>query len=129
MANPVPVIVTFFDPANNPIAGGTVTFDLTVDISIAGSGQVCAGRQTSATLDATGSAIVNLWPTDTALVTSPSAAAAYIVTAYNAAGLQVWKGTLQVGNTVGQQYLLLEDGTPILLESGFPAAFLLESSS
>lgn len=128
MASTVPVIVTFFDPANNPIAGGKVTFDLTVDIAIGNSGQVCAGTQTSATLDSTGSALVNLWPTDTALVTSPAAAAAYIVTAYNAAGLQVWKGSLQVGSTVGPQYLLLEDGTPLLLESGFPAAFLLESS-
>jgi len=124
MASQVPVILTFFDPANNPLVGGTVTFDLQVDMSD-GTVQICAGRQTSATLDATGSAQVMLWPTD---VMSP-AGTVYFVNAYNAAGLLAWKGQISVGNSVPPLYLLLEDGTPILLESGFPNAFLLEASS
>jgi hypothetical protein len=72
------------DPSGAPIAGGTVTFLLSYDLSTATSGgvQVSAGRKVSATLDGNGSCTVTLYRTD---ILSP-AGAVYDVRVYTAKG-------------------------------------------
>lgn len=116
MATQQVVIVNFQDCAGNPLANGTVTFRLTTDVSSAVSGgpNVCAGQLVSNTLDSTGSVAETLWT------------GTYFVTAYTAQGLSAWSGQLIVA-AGGADYLLLEDGSVIWLESGAPDAILLET--
>lgn len=124
MPSQVTVIVSFQDPSGAPIAGGSVTFDLSIDISssVSGGPQVSAGRQVTATLDSTGTAIVSLWPND--LIGSGSV---YFVQAFTALGQPVWSGQ-KTFNTGGgnNSYILLEDSSLIWLESGEPDAILTE---
>jgi hypothetical protein len=117
-----PIILTFQDPAGNPIVGGRADIRLQQDISAATAGgpQVGAGRLISVPIDSQGVAFVNLWPTDTMFP-----AAVYFVQAYNSLGLLVWSGEMKVTGTAAS-YILLENGTPILMESGAPNALLTE---
>jgi hypothetical protein len=91
MANQITAVLSFQDPAGNPLAGGSVTFDLSFDLSAAVSGgpQVSAGRTVTATLDNTGTCIVNLWPNSL----QPSGSV-YFVKAYAADGQPAWEGQL-----------------------------------
>jgi hypothetical protein len=116
------VVLTFQDPQGNPLAGGRADIQLQQDISAGTSGgpQVCAGQLISVTLDSTGTGVVQLWPTD---VMFP--AAVYFVRAFTSLGQPVWQGQMTVGGT-SPQYILLEDGTLIWLESGEPDAILME---
>ncbi len=87
------VSLTFQDPSGTPLALGSVTFRLQVDIStFANSGpQVSAGRVVTAALDSSGSCTVLLWPNN---LLAP--ASIYFVTAYTAQGQPVWRGELTV---------------------------------
>jgi hypothetical protein len=91
----IPVVLTFFDPAGNPLAGGSVRITLSADISTATSGgpQVTAQRTVVATLDDNGIVIVNLWPNSTL---SPTGTV-YFVQAFTAEGQPAWDGQLTVG--------------------------------
>lgn len=117
----VTVILTFQDPAGNPVANGRADINLQQDIStaLAGGPQVAAGRTVSVPLDASGVGVASLYPTATM---TPSAV--YFVTAYTAQGQPVWKGEITVGS--GDSYILLEDGSLIWLESGEPDAIFTE---
>jgi hypothetical protein len=121
------VIVTFQDPSGQPLAGGEVTFQLSVDIStsLAGGPQVSAGRLTRATLDSTGSAIVQLWPND---ILSP-AGSVYFVQAYTVLGEYAWSGQLIVlSSGSGVDFLLQETGAPnLFLLEDTVGAILLEN--
>lgn len=96
MASPSKQSVTlvFQDPAGNPLAGGSVTFMLNVDISTAASSgpQVAAQSTVTATLDGSGSCTVDLWPNN---VLSP-AGSVYFVNAYAADGQPAWSGQMTV---------------------------------
>lgn len=115
MATQQPYILTFQDPAGNPLAGGRVEFRLNVDISTASSSgpQICAGRIATATLDNNGSCVVSLWPNDTLL---PSGSV-YVVTAYTALGEPAWSGQI-TATTSTTGYILQEDGSVIVTEDG-----------
>ena len=120
------IIQSFQDPAGNPLAGGKATFSLSIDISTGASSgpQVAAGRTVTATLDNTGTCFVQLWPNDTL---SPPGSV-YFVAAYTAQGQPAWRGELTVSATGSPNYILLEDGSLILLEPGGPLdGILLES--
>jgi hypothetical protein len=88
------VTLVFQDPAGNPIANGSVRIRLQVDVSTATSGgpQVSAGRMLEASLDASGSVTISLWPNSTTV----PANSVYFLTAYTALGQPVWKGELTV---------------------------------
>ena len=87
------VTLTFQDPSGQPLALGSVTFRLQVDIStFADNGpQISAGRLTTATLDSSGSCTVLLWPNN---LLAP--ASIYFLTAYTAEGQPAWRGELTV---------------------------------
>lgn len=87
------VTLVFQDAAGNPVAFGSVTLRLQVDISTAtpSGPQVSAGRLVTATLDSSGSLTVDLWPNNT---TTP--ASVYFVQCYTVHGQPVWKGELTV---------------------------------
>ena len=93
MPSKVPVTVTFQDPSGTPIADGSVTFSLNIDISAAASDgpQIAAGRIVTATLDSSGSATVDLWPND--LISTGSV---YFVEAFSAQGEPAWNGQMTV---------------------------------
>jgi len=94
MATKQSVTLTFVDPADTPLAGGSVHIMLSVDIStVAANGpQISAQRVVKATLDGSGSCTVLLWPNN---LLSP-AGSVYFVTAYTALGQHAWSGQLTV---------------------------------
>lgn len=116
------VFLTFQDPAGNPLAGGSVVFRLSVDISTATNGgpQIAAGRDVKADLDSNGSCIVLLWPNDNLF---PSGSV-YFTTAYTAQGQPAWQDELTIATST-DAFLLQEDGSLFLLEDG-TGALLLE---
>jgi hypothetical protein len=119
----VPVPLNFQDAAGNPLANGTVTFRLSMDISagLASGPQVSAGIVTTLTLDANGSGTALLYPNDTMV----PAGTIYFVSAYTFQGQLAWQGQITVATT---DYLLQEDGSSLfLLESSPIDAILLES--
>jgi hypothetical protein len=87
------VTFNFQDPAGRPLALGSVTFRLQVDIStFSDSGpQISAGRLVTASLDSSGSCTVLLWPNN---LLAP--ASIYFVVAYTAQGQPAWRGELTV---------------------------------
>jgi len=88
------VTLSFFDPAGNPLAGGSVRLTLNIDISTAvvNGPQIAAQRTTETTLDDEGSGTVDLWPND---VLFP-AGSVYFVEAYSAEGQPAWSGQMTV---------------------------------
>lgn len=94
MATKQSVTLTFLDPSNTPLAGGSVVFRLNYDISVMTSGgpQVSAKRAVTVTLDDSGSCTVPLWPNN---ILFP-ANSIYFVTAYTAQGQPAWSGELTV---------------------------------
>jgi hypothetical protein len=88
-------VLAFYDPSGAPLANGSVTFDLSFDISTASAGgtQVAARRQVVATLDANGICSVNLWANNT-----DDNGSVYFVNAYTAQGQgqPVWSGQITV---------------------------------
>lgn len=94
MATKQSVSLTFLDPSNAPLAGGSVVFRLNYDISAVTSGgpQVSAKRTVTVVLDDNGSCTVSLWPNN---LLSPTNSI-YFVTAYTAQGQPAWSGELTV---------------------------------
>lgn len=120
------IIMSFQDPSGNPIANGTVTVRLQVDISAATSGgpQVSAGRIVSVLLDDTGTGNFLLWPND---VTFP-AGSVYFLKCYTSLGQPVWSGELTVAQ--GATNYLLQEGSGefvFLLEDSSIDAIILET--
>jgi len=84
----------FFDAANNPLAGGTVTFDLGTDAHvIGGTGvQVLAGRQVAVILDSNGRIPPNtaIWSNSILSNDGMGNLTIYHIRAYNVQGLLSW---------------------------------------
>jgi hypothetical protein len=121
----IPVVLAFFDPAGNPLAGGSVRITLSADISTASSGgpQVTAQRTVAVTLDDNGTAVVSLWPNSTL---SP-AGTVYFVQAFTAEGQPAWDGQLTVGSGGGgPDYILTEGDVGIILLEGGVGGILTE---
>ena len=78
----------FQDPGGNPLASGTLSLRLTLDVA-QGSNQIAAGRWTTLALDANG----NISPSPGAKLWGP---AKYQVIAYTASGLPAWVGQISV---------------------------------
>lgn len=78
----------FQDAEGNPLAGGSLVFQLSQDSSVNNGTEIAAGIKISVLLDSGGnvSGTVNIWPND---VISP-ANTFYNVTAYTANGQLVW---------------------------------------
>ncbi len=120
------VVLGFQDSLGNPLTGGTVTFDLNVDISTATAlgPQINARQTASAICDSNGVITVKLWPNDV-LVPSGSV---YFVQAYTSLGQPVWRGELKVASSGVTDYLLQEDGISVfLLETSLVDAIILET--
>jgi hypothetical protein len=88
------VSLTFQDPSGSPLVGGSVHFELSVDLStaLALGPQITAQRVVEVTLDDTGSCTVLLWPNNL-LVPANSV---YFVNAYTAEGQPAWSGQMTV---------------------------------
>lgn len=93
----VSITVTFQDASGAPLANGSVTFDLNVDISTVSSGgtQVCGSKTVKVDLDVNGSVTLSLWPNDTLF---PSGSV-YFVRAFTSSGLQVFSAQATVSHT------------------------------
>lgn len=115
------LVLTFQDPAGNPLANGSATLHLQQDISagVAGGPQVSAGRMVTLSLDSTGTGIAEIW------LPGLSPSPIYFVQAYTASGQPAWRGTITISTSL-PSFILLEDGTLIYLETGAPAAILTE---
>jgi hypothetical protein len=115
------VVISFQDPAGNPLANGYVKLRLQQDISAAFTGgpQIAAGRTVTIQLDENGIGVVKLWQTTNLFPTT-----SFFAEAYTAKGQPCWQGNITVG--VGASYILLEDGSLILLETGGPNGILTE---
>lgn len=124
---PVPpisnVVLNFQDPSGGPLAFGYVELRLSQDASaqFAGGPQIAAGRLVTVPLDATGTCIANIRPTEGLLP-----AVTYQAQAFTAHGQPVWRGNLVIALNQ-PSYILLEDGTLIYLETGGGSAILTES--
>lgn len=84
----------FFDAANNPIAGGTIEFQLNVDARMPCNGiQVAASRPVAVILDANGSIPPNtyLWANSQLTTGVAGQNTVYHIRVYNAQGLLVWQ--------------------------------------
>ena len=106
MSLPVPVSITlvFQDPSGSPLASGKVRIKLSTDGSLGATGgsSVAGGRTTLVTLDSSGSATFNIWPT-TALLPP---GAVYFVIAYSATGHPVWQGQMTVDGSGNITWIL-----------------------
>lgn len=93
-SGPPTTTFSFQDPSGNPLAGGTVTFQLTYDISTATSGgtQIAAGKIVTATLDSSGSISIPLVANAGLL----PAGSSYRVVAYTVQGQPAWRGLVTV---------------------------------
>jgi hypothetical protein len=88
------VTLVFQSPSGAPLALGSVTFRLNVDIStaLADGVQIAAQRLVKVALDSSGTCTVMLWPNNL-LVPANSI---YFVNAYTAQGQPAWSGELTV---------------------------------
>lgn len=118
------IVLSFQDPAGNPLAGGNVILRLNMDgsVSTASGVQISANKTVSASLDSTGTATINLWLNSDI---SPSGSV-YFVDAYTIQGEPAWSGQMTFSLGSIPEYILLEDGSLIWLESGEPDAILTE---
>lgn len=99
---------SFQDALGNPVAGGTLTLQLTQDAMINGgaTGQVCSGIEASIILDGSGNASANVWPNDQLTPSTTS----YKATVYTSTGQLAW----------GPQYETITGSGPFNLDTWVP---------
>jgi len=90
-----PVVFNFQDPSGGPLAFGSLELRLSQDASaqFAGGPQIAAGRTVIVPLDATGTCIANIRPTEGLF---PSVT--YQAQAFTAQGQPVWRGNLTIAS-------------------------------
>lgn len=91
----------FVDGEGNPVANGTITFQLSADAKTCSNTQISANRIVTGNLDSNGniSGTLNIWSTDPTKLTNTNQPLYYKVAVFKADGQLCWRNTIHIPPT------------------------------